>query len=381
MNTAKQIIISMIRSVIENKQCDISSDDADWKLVYMICQRAQITPLIYEAIEKSQYDVPEQIRNVFQQSAMYQVVLDQQQQYFIALLIEEFNKAGIDFVLLKGASLKQIYPSTLFRTMSDIDILIKDEQYPLIQEKMLSLSFEEKLESDHEYIWFYPPNIHIELHKKLIPSYNKDFFEYYGSGWRLMNNYKQHQYKLSPENELIYLLSHFAKHYRDGGIGIRHIIDIWVFRKHYPDLDEKYILQELKTLHLDKFYLNVLDTVDVWFNGQKHTLATEMITKTIFGSGSYGTAERAERSNALRLSKKHKSAFWAKICYLLSLVFPPKSMMYNKYPILEKRPYLLPVFWVRRWGEALIFKKNEIKRQSKRAKKILRKLLICIRKS
>lgn len=370
MNSTQQIIISLVKSAIESKPCGDLPNDTNWKQIFKLCQKAQITPLIFETIEKNQCGAPEEIRALFQQSALYQVVLDQQQQYQLEQLTEAFNTAGIDFALLKGSSLKPLYPSSLYRTMCDIDILIKEEQYPQIREIMLSLSYAEKAESDHEYIWQYPPHIHIELHKRLIPSYNEDFFAYYGSGWHLMENCRQHQYRLTPENELIYLLAHFAKHYRDGGIGIRHIVDLWVFKKHHSDLDENYILADLKKLRLDKFYRNVLDTINVWFDDKAQTEATELITNTVFQSGSYGNRERAERSNALRLSKKHHNIFLARMRYLYFLVFLPKAMMRNKYPILKKRPYLLPVFWVVRWFEALLFKKDRIRRQGKQAKNI-----------
>lgn len=58
--------------------------------------------------------------------------------------------------------------------------------------------------------------------------------------------------------------------------------------------------------------------------------------------------------------------------YLLFLVFRPKAMMRNKYPILKKRLFLLPVFWVVRWFEALLFKKASIRRQGEQAKSISR---------
>ncbi len=87
------------------------------------------------------------------------------------------------------------------------------------------------VESNHEYVWDKKNMLHVELHKMLIPSYNKDYYAYFGDGWRLAKKYDGSEFKMSDEDTFVYIFTHFAKHYRDAGIGIRHITDIYVYLK------------------------------------------------------------------------------------------------------------------------------------------------------
>jgi len=54
---------------------------------------------------------------------------------------------------------------------------------------MADLGYEELYESDHELVWNHDL-MRIELHKRLIPSYNKDYYQYYGDGWQLAKKWR-----------------------------------------------------------------------------------------------------------------------------------------------------------------------------------------------
>ena len=56
-----------------------------------------------------------------------------------------------------------------------MDILIRPEQYDRIVPILEQLNFREKNETDHELVWIHD-DLYLELHKRLIPSYNKDFY-------------------------------------------------------------------------------------------------------------------------------------------------------------------------------------------------------------
>ena len=71
---------------------------------------------------------------------------------------------------------------------------------------MESLGFAEKLESDHELIW-QKPSAYIELHKRLIPSYNQDYYAYYGEGWNLAKKCDGTRYSMTDEDQMIYLFT------------------------------------------------------------------------------------------------------------------------------------------------------------------------------
>lgn len=289
------------------------------------------------------------------------IAVSEQQMYLARKLFSSFDEQKVEYMPLKGILLKQIYPKPEMRAMGDADILIKTEQYKIIKPIMQELGYSEVTESDHEFVWK-KQNMHIELHKRLVPSYNKDYYKYFGNGWHLAIKKTGTSYSMTDEDQMIYLFTHFAKHYRDAGIGIRHIIDLWVYRKNKPKMDESYIKKELKALQLYNFYLNVINTLSVWFDGKTADFKTDLITDTIFNSGVYGTTQAHILSGAVKISK---STNHVKTKKFFMLAFLPYKNMCMKYPFVKKMPFLLPVMWVYRILIAIFFKSKNIKFQKK----------------
>lgn len=273
-----------------------------------------------------------------------------------------FDAEQIDYMPLKGASMKALYPRPEMRTMGDADILIRVEQQDRIRPIMEGLGLTEKNETDHEWIW-YNDFLYLELHKRLIPSYNKDFFAYYGDGWQLARPAEGTRWDMRPEDEMVFLFTHFAKHVRDGGIGCRHVTDLWVFRRAHPELDETYIHGVLETLQLCEFYDNMCRVLAMWFESGEPDTITELITQYIFTSGNWGTRERQTTQNRIRRSKDFILRDNARALYLFDAAFPPLNEMREKYTVLKKAPVLLPLVWIYRPFYKIFCERGTLKKQ------------------
>ena len=274
-------------------------------------------------------------------------------------LCAAFEENGIDYMPLKGTNMKPRYPKPELRIMGDADILVRAEQYDSICPVMENLGYTAVKESDHEYIWN-SDGLRLELHRRLIPSYNLDYYAYYGDGWRLAKLRNGCRYAMTPEDEFIYLFTHFAKHYRDGGIGCRHVLDLWVYLRSFPNLDEAYIRTELRKLQLLEFHDNVRRLLNVWFEDGVGDDRTAMMTRFIFDSGSWGAAESHTLSQEVK-RRRGITSFWdGKILSVWLLLFPTADDMTRRHPILEKAPWLLPVMWPVRWLDILLFKREKL---------------------
>jgi len=283
-------------------------------------------------------------------------------------ILDEFEAHGVDHMPLKGVLLKQLYPHPEMRRMGDADILVKSEQYETFSAIMKELGYEELTESDHEFIWE-KGKLCIELHKRLIPSYNKDYYGYFGDGWKLAKPIDEtsFRYKMDSNDEFVYLFTHFSKHYRDSGIGIRHLTDLWVYQNSHPELDSGYIRAELEKLQLLEFYDNVSRTLEAWFGDYQGDEKTELITKVVFLSGEYGQAQNSKLSGVLKTVQGGKSVQAVKRNCLMRVLFPDYSAMCTFFPILRKAPILLPFMWCIR----LFMKVFQIKRVRNYANKQL----------
>ena len=190
-----------------------------------------------------------------------------------------------------------------------------------------------------------------------------DYFSYYQNSWEKAEKQSQTHYVLNDEDFFTYIFTHLAKHYRDVGIGIKHFVDIFVFLKEKKNLDKKYIEKELEKLELLTFYKNVLNVVDVWFNGKEENEISYFITNKVFSSGAYGTKYNKLMAEALKKSKSLKNQKNIRAVYIFQNIFPSYEKMKKRNPILIKMPVLLPFVWILRWFEILFFKKKLIKQK------------------
>lgn len=360
MNETQIGIISIIKSAITGEKA-VLTKDFDWQNAIKAVKKHQIAPLIYYGIINSGISISEDLLSVLENITCQCIALNHNQIFGLENIYKAFNESSIEYMPIKGAVIKKLYPKPEMRSMGDADILIKTEQYGTIKQIMLKLGYTEIIESDHELIWN-KSNIHIELHKRLIPSYNKDYYAYFGDGWRLAKIKNGSRYSMTDEDQMIYLFAHFAKHYRDAGIGIKHMTDLWVYRKSKPQLDEKYIKKELTSLQLYDFYVNIINTLSVWFENRESDEITDFITEVIFNSGVYGRGEAHILSDAVKISKTTNNV---KIKKYVKLTFLPYRSMCIKYPFLKRAPFLLPIMWVYRIITALLFKGDRIKSQKK----------------
>lgn len=359
MKQFQRDILNLIKSSVTGEETWVSSDFS-WNTLYQFARKHQLFSMLYYGALNSKIDIPESLTDIVSKCA----VIDHYQQDAVKTIFSAFEENKIDFLPVKGILLKSLYPKTDMRFMSDADILIKTEQYEKIKAVMTDLGFDQTIESDHEYVFKKGNALYIELHKHLIPSYNKDYYDYYGTGWKLAHKTKTTRFELTTEDHFIYLLTHYAKHYRDAGIGIKYLVDLYlVLSKQNPDVT--YIEQELKKLRLYDFYKNTLNMLSVWFEGSSSTELTDFMTDRIFESGAYGTKQTSVISQALKDSKSVSQKNVRKMQFF-KLIFLPFKSMKVKYPFLNKLPFLLPVMWIIRIFDTLLFKRSSIKNQKDR---------------
>ncbi len=363
MDALTKGVIELVCSAVTTKKA-VLPDDFDWDAAADIAKKHQIAALMYYGAVNSGYKNDNPARQFLFMATYAQTSLSEYQLSEINKVCRAFDENSIDYMPLKGAILKRIYPKPEMRSMGDADILIRTSQYDEAARIVSELGYEFKYESDHEYVW--NKNLfELELHKRVMTTYNKDFYKYFGDGWQLakLKSDDSTLYEMTDEDFFVYMFVHFTKHYRVSGIGIKHLVDLWVFKNAKKELDEKYIVAELCKMKLGEFYKNILDTLGAWFGEDDFTDKAEFISDVIFGSGVYGTNEAVAASSIIKISKStDASVEEARRNKWIHKIFLPYNGMKKKYPLLEKYPVLMPVMWFVRWGDILLFRRDRMKK-------------------
>ncbi len=353
LNEKDRTVLKLIKSALTGERYDLPENFSIADYMQYASHR-QIDALIYYgAVNCGLNSRDTAVRPAFKRVCAG-VFIDEMQQDALKKIYAEFDKDGIDYMTLKGINLKDIYPKRDMRTMSDADILIRTEQYESITSAMEELGYCFVNESDHEYIWE-SSSLVVELHKSLIPTYDGRLYEFFKNPWDMAVLKKNHHYLLNTNDEFVHIFTHFAKHYRAGGIGIKHLTDLYVF-KQKNQVNEEYVESALRKIGVYEFYKNICDAINFAFLDGTLTNKAEFALKTVLNSGTYGLPQK----QTLWSNVMNKNSRWRRV---LRLIFPPVKAMKQRYPVLKKWAILLPVLWVARIFDTLFFKGYKIKNQ------------------
>ena len=359
-----RIIAPIIKSALNGEGCALPSN-FDIEQLIDLASEHQITNILYEGAVLCGVDIScNGMKRLFSRCCK-NLMVSEEQLYEISAVCDIFEQNGIKHMPVKGTVLKSRYPKSDMREMSDADILIDPSDYPKIKETMASLGYAEQMESDHDFT-FTKGKVTMEMHKYLVSASHKDMFEYFENVWeraQLVKG-KKNRYELLPTENYIYIFMHLAKHYIDGGIGIKHITDMFILRD--DAYDKEYVISSLKKMNLDRFYNNITDLLCVWFDGKEANEITEHISEYIINSGAYGTYENHIISQTAG-GTSDKNAKNGKLKRYMQLIFPPLANMKYAYPVLKKAPILLPFVWIYRWFAVLLGKRGNISNAKKSA--------------
>ena len=343
MNVTQQGVIALMKSAVTQQPLPLP-EGFDLEEACAQIRGHHMVPLIYDGAVRCGIPAGHPVMQHLFRGYCKALQVSEGQMRELGRIFAAFEENGIDYLPLKGCKMKALYPKPELRMMGDADVLIRMDQYPRIVPIMEGLGFTYAYESDHELVWK-SRELSLELHKRVIPSYNEDYFAYFGDGWQLAAEHTGCRYSMTPEDEFLFLFTHFAKHFRDGGIGCRYVLDLWMYLRANPGLDMDRMRAELEKLRLWEFYENIRRLIGLWFGDGEPDPRSLFLTDFVFSSGSWG--ESVSKSLSMAVRDSHGGGFWrGRVSYLLQTAFPSAQVLDRKYTVLRKAPWLLPAVWV-----------------------------------
>ncbi|MBR4121365.1 MAG: nucleotidyltransferase family protein [Spirochaetales bacterium] len=278
-------------------------------------------------------------------------------------VLDELEKAGIAYMMLKGCVLEGLYPKIGMRQMADNDILYDRTRCEDVKAIMEKLGFEAVnfVHDDYNHDQYQKkPVFNFEMHRALFsPSADGVVFKYYEDIQSRMipDDGKKFSYHLSDEDFYLYMIAHEHKHFSGGGTGMRSLLDTYVCLKKL-DLDMDYIRTEAEKLGLRDFEeknrllaLHLFDDLPLSDDEQA-------MFEYILSSGTYGTLFNSVTNEI----EKH-----GRLGYLFSRLTLPYDAMKTRYPVLEKCPVLYPFCWVHRILHGFVTNRKVVMYQVKTA--------------
>ncbi len=353
-------LISLVRRALHNQSAVItdvkmSKDRAEVIMRYAFKQGLSMFLNEYSVFREVMQE-DGQLRKVLVE--FYQHVLLQEE---LKAIMTAFEENQIPCVLLKGVQTCKYYPKPELRSMGDIDLLYLPEQTKKVQKVMEELEYtHEGNTAKHDH--YRKKRIIVEMHKTLcVPEWKES--DYFKDIWdRVLNKdgYK-YIYEMSLEDHYLFTFTHLLEHFRDGGIGIRMVLDVFILSK-VEGINHGYVDGVIEQLGYTVFHSYIRCLAETWFSKEKNVELSRDLAELgqyIMQGGVFGNVKNSETNVQLQ----HKG----RIAFLIKVIFPNYDSMQTVYPWLQSKIFL-PAAWSLRWIQAAISRRENVKTQFKRAK-------------
>ncbi|MFV1951387.1 MAG: nucleotidyltransferase family protein [Nitrospinota bacterium] len=332
---------------------DILKKDLDWDIVLERARKDNLSPLLYYSLKRINgcfkalppYAAKELKRYYYYTSARNTFTYNE-----LSKILKRLGDNGIDTILLKGAALAEvIYDEISLRPMTDVDLLIKREDFKKTNEILNTLGFKAKDRAP-------------DIYEAIFSSY-LNTFDYTNSGgmafslhlhWHLINStIPTHSYihkinmdkiwrdadqvSISGSKTMILSPHHFIIHLSEHALRVRHSLNRLIFlldisktiQRFNDRLDWEKLIKEsyefnlhrmvYQALHLNKIYMATQSLPEYVIDRLRPARLSlgERIFMAYALKGKYPTG----LSYTIHLSMNEN--FFQKIRFIYRTIFPP----------------------------------------------------------
>lgn len=345
-------LLSCALNEIDAKQ----EEGIDYNAILSLAKKHQVFNIIASSIAQmpnTPADIKEQFKNYNLSEITRMIAVNNERR----IIFEELTKSKIAFMPLKGLIIKAYYPKESMRQMSDNDILFDISRRDDVAKIMKSFGYKSVATGENSDDYHKAPFSTFEFHRELFFD-EKEFCPKFDNLWDNATPDKDNPYlyNMGLDDVYIYNVCHMYKHYSTAGCGVRFLADNYLFlKKENQNLDWQYINSKLDEFGILDYEQKSRKLAFKIFENQELNDEELALFETYINNGIYG-------DGMIKLQRELQNMSGKK--YFLKRLFPPKAKMIADNRILEKKPYLLLFFYIKRLFKALFNSRktvNEIK--------------------
>lgn len=340
-----KLFYELLQVAIGNKDCmSKAPTDEEWWMLYDIAQKQTVVGIAFLALEKLSEKGQKAPQDLLFEWIGNYTQIEQQNKLLNKRCAEvafHFAKAGFRSCILKGQGNALMYDVPLSRTSGDIDIWLEGGKSKILDfiRSRFPDSKGEILHYDYPIYDDVPVEAHYKPQYLSSPKYDRRL-----QTWFNDNAEEQFEHQITigepdvtfcvptPAFNFMVQLAHVTGHFFHGGIGMRHMIDLYyVLKAIKPDGHEElsavvdrlgltkfacglmWVLQE--TLGLDRQYMIVEPSRNIGI----------VVLNEIIGGGNFGRYKSKEQSLRGR-SLIGKGIVFAKRQYRMTAIYPAEAI-------------------------------------------------------
>lgn len=347
MNEEKALL-KVIKYFIKEQNFS-SKMEIDEEKLYRLAKKHKVSNFLYEWSKNDCHS--ENVQKAICADYNGQIIRDTNENIELENILNHFENARIETLVVKGVTMKEVYPQTYMRQMCDIDLMIHDKDFKKATEIMKNLGYKEFYDHEKHLVFEKNSLILVEMHRKLITGADVSH-EYFNNIWPLCMPYKNYSYvyRMNLEDTYLFCIIHLIRHFKYAGIEIRDILDVYLFcEKYQKDFQLDKLNQKLEEFRVKEFEAKIREIAYRWFGKEEIETFSEVEKFILKGASLINNVN-------YQIGEKQ-----GKFKYMVQLFFPKFKIMKEKYPVLKKAPFLLPATWIARILKDISSKEAEVK--------------------
>ncbi|MBP3360675.1 MAG: nucleotidyltransferase family protein [Clostridia bacterium] len=358
-------LIDLIKAAFNGTEPSESYENVDFSVLFELSIMHNIANLLYEPLSKLE-NVDKETLEKFKVVYHAKIANDTIQTYYLEKITDLFEKNAVPYSVMKGPVIKKLYPRPDYRQSGDLDIFVDEKYREEARAIMEGIGFQIERYNldDADDVYFIDKKIHVELHRILVSNKTPWQEECQKITDRLiLTEGKKYSYEMSLEDYYLYTIAHMAKHMKYSGMGIKMVLDVWVYiNKYRSSLDWDVLKHRLDCCGLTTFEENIRKLTNYWFNNGESDEIIKDLSNYILLSGTFGTQKQLKMCSMAEKSQNINNRFVFNAVYYTKFFFQPYEWMCGRYPVLRKLPFLLPFCWIHRAVKTILFDREKAKR-------------------
>lgn len=369
MTLSEQNFFNILSSALSDKPLSLNAP-VEYGKILEIAVSHQIMPLVFEKLCEDAAFKQTPLYAKSKMQVMLKVMGQTQRTEIFLDLYKKLNKQGIYPIVMKGILCRELYGKYAdHRPSSDEDILVLPGDFHKICEFFKSEGYKSNMNPDEVDLnelqaisFFHKNGGHFEIHVNPIGKENElsalmDSYFHDAFADSIYEEIKGVQIRsMSYTNHFLFLIFHAYRHFIGSGFGVRQVIDILLYEQAYEDkIDWLYIKSALKKTNSQSFFADLASIGNKYFGfnlavHEKECCPDELLFD-LMGNGVFGNDTNAKimAGTMTSMAVKNSEESNMKNGSVIKSIFPSKKYMLRDNPKLSKKPWLLPVAWIKRW--------------------------------
>ena len=252
-------------------------------------------------------------------------------------LEEVLTRLGLHGCILKGTDLAHLYPNPERRMCGDIDLWIKGDRDAIIEAfKNADYPIYDIIYQECKAGVFLDTEVEIHFHpsKMYNPFLNARLQRFFEENSPIREDVAM-SYPDAKFNA-VFCMAHMFRHYLEGGIGMRQMMDYYYVLKNLSPEDREPVMSTLKRLGMKRFTASVMTCVQYNFGLEDEYLLCPpdrkyggKLVNDIFAMGNFGVSDKRNYS-------RNGETKWARFCrknrrVFSNLSYYPREVIWSPF--------------------------------------------------